>query len=144
LRGQEPARASVDCARVLVLPVLLEEEASIALCKDTSLRYLNSLGYNVVRLPRTGIEPLDLLGKDGKSVKWLGRLDHMWSSSRLIPQAKPSPTVASINGQKTDGLKLSVGLEMHATFPVSGQPGGEASVDLQPAVLREQRMIVVR
>jgi hypothetical protein len=33
-------------------------------CKDPSLTYLNRYGYNVVTLPRTGLEPLLVLGRD--------------------------------------------------------------------------------
>src|ERR1700722_5255378 len=32
--------------------------------KDPSVTYLNKLGYNVVKLPRTGIEPMDVIGRD--------------------------------------------------------------------------------
>jgi hypothetical protein len=31
-------------------------------CEDSALTYLNGLGYNVVRLPRTGPMPLEVLG----------------------------------------------------------------------------------
>jgi hypothetical protein len=33
-------------------------------CKDPSLTFLNSAGYNVMRLPRAGVDPLDILRKD--------------------------------------------------------------------------------
>ena len=32
--------------------------------KDPSVTFLNKFGYNVVKLPRVGIEPLDLIGMD--------------------------------------------------------------------------------
>ena len=32
----------------------------MAKVKDPSITYLNSLGYNVVKLPRAGIEPMDV------------------------------------------------------------------------------------
>ena len=47
-------------------------------CHDPRLTYLNDLGYNVVRLPRKGINPLGVLGRDGKSLSYLGTLDQIW------------------------------------------------------------------
>jgi hypothetical protein len=86
----------------------------MAICKDPSLTYLNQLGFNVVRLPRQGIDPLDVLGRDGKSVERLGRLDQIWSSTVPVPAVKPPQTAVQINGQKTHSLKLSVGLKILA------------------------------
>jgi hypothetical protein len=33
-------------------------------CKDPSLTFLNQFGYNVIKLPRTGIEPMHVVGRD--------------------------------------------------------------------------------
>ena len=88
----------------------------MALCKDTSLTYLNSLGYNVVRLPRTGIEPLERArGKTAKaSNDWVGSTRCGARPSRSLNSTPHSPE-RNINGQKTDELKLSVGLKMLAS-----------------------------
>lgn len=77
--------------------------------KDPSLTYLNKLGYNVVKLPRTGIEPLDVIGRD-QSVQWLGPIAEIWKSA--VPQPAPGlpKPATAVNGQKTDALDLSVGL----------------------------------
>jgi hypothetical protein len=83
----------------------------MAVCKDPSLTYLNGAGYNVVRLPRVGIEPLDVLGRD-QSIERLGSLDQMWSSSRERPAAKGPLDAAGVSGQKTSELKLSIGLKL--------------------------------
>ncbi len=84
----------------------------MALCSDPALTYLNNLGYNVVRLPRTGIEPLDVLGRDGKSFERLGRLEQVWKSAVPVPVPGPAGNAAAIKGQRTDGLNLSVGLKI--------------------------------
>ena len=78
--------------------------------KDPSLTYLNKLGYNVVKLPRTGIEPLDVIGRDKKSVQLLGPIAEIWKSA--VPQPAPGlPKAATaVNGQKTDAMELSVGM----------------------------------
>src|SRR5690349_21266693 len=80
-------------------------------CKDPSLTFLNSSGYNVVRLPRVGIEPLDILGKD-KSVERLGRIDQLWTSTQSLPDLKGPNDASTINGQKTSEMKLSIGLKI--------------------------------
>jgi hypothetical protein len=87
------------------------ELKKMALCKDPLRTYLNNLGYNVILLPRTGIEPLDVLGKDGGSIERLGTLAQMWSSSIAAPQVDPPQTALGINGQKTASLNLDVGLK---------------------------------
>jgi hypothetical protein len=84
----------------------------VALCSGKSLTYLNGLGYNVVRLPRKGIDPLDVLGRDGKSIEWLGRLDQLWTSKKPIPAIGAPQPAAHINGQQTGEMSASVGLKL--------------------------------
>lgn len=77
--------------------------------KDPSLTYLNKLGYNVVRLPRTGIEPLDVIGRD-QAVQWLGPIAEIWKSALPQPAPGPPKPATAVNGQRTDALDVSVGL----------------------------------
>ena len=84
---------------------------SVVKKKDPSVTYLNKLGYNVVKLPRTGIEPMDVIGRD-RTMQWLGPIDSIWSSSLPKPQPKPPKPAAAVNGQKSDALDLSVGLSI--------------------------------
>jgi hypothetical protein len=86
--------------------------ASMGICRDKSLTFLNDKGYNVIRLPRAGIEPLDLLGRDGGSMEWLGRLDTLWRSPRPVPQPRVPQPATDINDQKTSSLELSAGLTL--------------------------------
>lgn len=81
--------------------------------KDPSVTFLNRFGYNVVKLPRAGIEPLDVIGRD-ETTQWLGPLSLVWKSD--VPQPTPSaPRPASVvNGQKTDQLDLGFGLKILA------------------------------
>lgn len=99
----------------------------MAVCKDPSLTFLNKLGYNVVRLPREGIAPLDVLGRDGKSLERLGRLDQIWTSDEAVPSAGAAQAVGNVNGQKTDDLKLSIGLKVLENI-IRGMTGGSASL----------------
>ncbi len=84
----------------------------MALCKDPALTYLNKLGYNVVRLPRAGIAPMDVLGREDRRVERLGNLGQIWSSPLPMPQPKPAEPASSINGRHTEDLKLSVGMRI--------------------------------
>jgi hypothetical protein len=81
-------------------------------CSDPRLTYLNSYGYNVVKLPRAGIEPLQVIGKDSASIEDLGSLSTIWKSTRVPPAIQGPNVAAGINGEKTDNLKLSVGLDI--------------------------------
>ncbi len=84
----------------------------MALCKDPALTYLNTLGYNVVRFPRAGIEPLDVLGRDRKSIERLGRLEQIWSSDVVVPKPKEPKDATGVSARKTGEFKLSIGLKI--------------------------------
>lgn len=84
----------------------------MALCTDKSLTYLNGLGYNVVRLPRRGIDPLDVLGREGKSIERLGRLDQLWTSKTTFPAIGAPQPATHINGQQTGEMSASIGLKL--------------------------------
>jgi hypothetical protein len=79
--------------------------------KDPSVTFLNKFGYNVVKLPRAGIEPLDLIGID-ETTQWLGPLSAVWKSAVPVPEPSAPRRAAPVNGQKTDQLDLSFGLKI--------------------------------
>lgn len=79
--------------------------------KDSSITFLNSFGYNVIKLPRAGIEPLDIIGRDD-ATQWLGPLATVWKSHAPQPVPTAPRPAAPINGQKTDQLDLSFGLKI--------------------------------
>lgn len=95
-------------------------------CKDPALTYLNQLGYNVVRLPREGIAPLDVLGRDAKALDRLGHLRSIWTSDEPEPPVQPVDA-AGVVGEKTDHLKLSVGLKLLGNI-LRAMTGQDASV----------------
>jgi len=82
--------------------------------KDPSITFLNKFGYNVIRLPRTGIEPLDVIGRD-QAMQWLGPLSKVWTSTSPEPLPGPPHPAAAVNGQRTDALELSFGLSILAS-----------------------------
>jgi hypothetical protein len=83
----------------------------MAKCGDKSVQTLNNKGYNVVKLPRAGIEPMDILGKDSKATEWLGPLADVWSTTVALPTPSTVPSM-EISGQQSNSLDLSVGLKM--------------------------------
>lgn len=86
----------------------------MGVCKDPRLTYLNDQGYNVVRLPRKGIVPLGVIGRDGNARNWLGTIDQIWTSSVPVPKPGDPQPAAGIKGTKTSDLKISFGLEILA------------------------------
>jgi hypothetical protein len=81
--------------------------------KDPSVTFLNKFGYNVVKLPRVGIEPLDVIGRDD-TTQWLGSLTTVWKSTVDVPAPAAPRPAAVVNGQKTDQLDVSFGLTILA------------------------------
>jgi hypothetical protein len=80
-------------------------------CNDPALMYLKAFGYNVVRLPRTTIQPLDIIGTDGDTSEWLGPISIVWTSERPAPTPREGAS-GSIQGKQTSSFKISVGLEI--------------------------------
>ena len=81
--------------------------------KDPSITFLNKFGYNVIKLPRVGIEPLDVIGSD-TSNQWLGPLRTVWKSKVAEPTPGAPRPAAAVSGQRTDQLDLSFGLKILA------------------------------
>jgi hypothetical protein len=81
--------------------------------KDPSITFLNKFGYNVIKLPRTGIEPMDVIGRD-EVTQWLGPLSRVWTSTEAAPLPGPPHPASAVNGQRTDALDLSLGLSILA------------------------------
>lgn len=95
------------------------------ICKDPRLTYLNGLGFNVVRLPRKGINPLGVLGRDSDALNYLGTLDQIWDTPNAVPAPGPPNEVAALTGARTSDIKLSAGLEILANA-LSGMFGATA------------------
>ena len=96
--------------------------------KDPSITYLNALGYNVVKLPRVGISPLSLIGKD-QTTNFLGDLTSMWTGPQPALLPGPPYPASVVNGQKSAALDLGFGLNiLGSTLAVFG--ASSPSIDL--------------
>jgi hypothetical protein len=81
-------------------------------CSDKALTYLNRQGYNVVRLPRKGTSPLDVLGRDTGALEKLDDLSQIWRYQHPLPTISPPQAATQVNGQKTGDLSASMGLKI--------------------------------
>jgi hypothetical protein len=81
-------------------------------CVDPALTMLAKHGYNVVRLPRTGIEPLDVFGRDANGIEALGRLPTIWENAGTVPVPQDGNVAADIKTVKTAALKASIGVRV--------------------------------
>lgn len=86
----------------------------MALCKDPLTKELNRRGYNLVKLPRVGIEPLDVLGREGDSIEKLGSIAEVWTSPVPVPAVGAPAPAAGIDGEKSSDLDLAIGLKLLA------------------------------
>ncbi|MEG3166357.1 hypothetical protein U1701_17345 [Sphingomonas sp. PB2P19] len=102
----------------------------MAVCSDPSLKFLKNLGYNVIRLPREGVEPLSVIGWRSDSAQLLGTLsDLITGQPGDLPQSR-SGVATDIEGQSSASLKIGVGLNI-LNGMISALGGGTlgASVD---------------
>lgn len=81
--------------------------------KDPILELLKDYSYTAVRLPRTGIAPLQVLQKQSNDLIILGELGQLMEpSSTPYPQVSADKQAGFINGKSSRELKLAVGLSM--------------------------------
>lgn len=102
----------------------------MGICTDKSTTYLRRLGYNVVRHPREGVRPLDLIGRQRDTVTYLGSIDKLITTPPgPLPEIKTDNAAAGISGQSSSKLALAVGLNVLSA--VWSAFGGGAGVSTQ-------------
>ncbi len=99
----------------------------MGICKDSSLTYLNQYGYNVIRLPRPGIEPMQVLGR-GQSLEMLGNLSSIWNTTESVPAPGAPTALPDIENKRSDKLELSIGLRILANA-IQGFSGAMPTLD---------------
>jgi len=79
---------------------------------DPLISMLRSFGYNVVRLPREDISPLQVLTEKNKEFHLLGELETIFKAGPNIeaPKIKRDIATAEVSGQKCGDLKFGIGL----------------------------------
>ena len=102
------------------------------ICKDDSVSYLNSLGYNVIRLPREGIGPLTVVVSAPNSPLTgtvFGQITDLGADPHPpLPTINQNLQAATINGLKTSRLELGLGITF-LTSLLSVLGAGSASIE---------------
>ena len=85
----------------------------MAFCRDRLTKELQSKKYSVVRLPRTGIEPLDIYGVEGKLRTYLGRVQDLWTADDSKNDIKiDEGNATEIGVTETHSMRLSAAFEL--------------------------------
>ena len=102
-------------------------------CNDQSVAYLKSLGYNVVRLPKTDIKPLQVLMLKNGFLETLGLIDSVLvaGQNKTLPEIKTNEDAADISGKKTNDMSAGVALSLLGN--IIGAMGGKLGIDVQYA-----------
>lgn len=99
----------------------------MGICKDKYVTFLNGFGYNIVRLPRTGIGPLLMLGRQTGTTTLIGDIKLLLDGSkRPRPIVEENLDAAPVKGQQSSSLDLALGLNILGTF--IGAFGGNLGV----------------
>ena len=85
----------------------------MGLCKDAAATYLQDLGYNVVRHPREGIAPLQLLGAQNGETHYLGGIEQLLThASGELPGVAKDEVTVGIHGQKSSKIDAAIGINI--------------------------------
>jgi hypothetical protein len=93
-------------------------------CDDPFVTYLNSIGFNAIRLPRAGFKPLQILSKEGKDLTWLGDLTDVFvpGPDAKLPQVQADVPAGQFSGKRSGQLKVGLGLSLLGS--IIGAMGG--------------------
>jgi hypothetical protein len=111
----------------------------MGLCKDPVTKALNDRGYNLVKLPRVGIEPTDVLGRENGTMEKLGSISEVWTSTASLPNVSPPTPAAGITGEKSSDLDLGIGLKLLSNA-LAGLGGGISLPSLNVAFKRAKKI----
>ena len=84
------------------------------LCNDPFVTVLKSFGYNVIRLPKADVKPMQVLVRQGRDLNRLGDLATLLvtGSSIALPPVTKNTRAGNISGQRTSDLSIGVGLSL--------------------------------
>jgi hypothetical protein len=83
-------------------------------CSDPYLNLLKEFGYNVVRLPKADIKPLQLFAQRRKDLDRLGDLTTILVArdESSLPPVSMDQRAANVSGQRTSDLRIGLGLSV--------------------------------
>jgi hypothetical protein len=99
-------------------------------CSDPFITYLKSFGYNVIRLPKADVKPLEILVQQGADLNRLGDLTALLVAGENVPYPAISANTpaANIAGQRTADLSIGVGLSILGTL-IGAMGGSKLGLD---------------
>ena len=98
---------------------------------DPFLVHLKSFGYSVIRLPRTDVEPLQVLAKEDTRLTRLGHLATILIPGAQIgvPRIKANVPAANVSGERTHDLSIGVGLSILGSV-IAAMGGSKLGLDV--------------
>jgi len=99
-------------------------------CSDPLLTALKDYGYNIVRLPRTGIEPLQILSRRSSNLDILGDLKTVMQPGPALPGVTRDQTTATVAGRQARTGALEAGIGLGFLSSIIKALGGQ-TVDLE-------------
>ncbi len=101
-------------------------------CTDPFVTYLKSYGYNIVRLPKADIRPLQVLSRQGGSLGRLGDLADIMNpgGSIALPALALNNPSANISGKCTSDMSIGLGLNLLSTI-IGAIGGSSLGLDVQ-------------
>ncbi|MBM3212429.1 hypothetical protein FJZ33_09425 [Candidatus Poribacteria bacterium] len=102
------------------------------LCNDPLVNYLKSFGYNVIRLPKEDVKPLQVLSRKGKDLNRLGDLVSLLvtGSNIPLPAIIENKRLANFSGQRTSDLSPGVGISILGSF-ISAMGGSNLGLGIK-------------
>ena len=99
-------------------------------CGDPYLKELRSKGYNVVRLPKADIRPLQLLAKRGDTLDRIGELATVLPVAQVpLPPVTADTPVASLSGVHSGEFSLGFGLSILGSI-IGAMGGSKLGLDV--------------
>ena len=101
-------------------------------CNDPYVKTLRDFGYNVIRLPRADVRPLQLLAKQGDSLNRIGELTTVLHAGAHVPLPKivENTRVAAVSGGRTGDLSLGIGVSVLGSV-IGAMGGSKLGLDLK-------------
>jgi hypothetical protein len=100
-------------------------------CKDPYIESLRTFGYNVIRLPRADVRPLQLLARDGDGLDRIGELTSVLRAGANVPLPKiaENTRVAAVSGGRSGDLSLGMGVSVLGSV-IAAMGGSTLGLDL--------------
>jgi hypothetical protein len=102
------------------------------ICNDEPIRYLKNLGYNVVRLPKADILPLQVFVRKGDTLQPLGSIESVVVTGENIPvpKIKRNVKMPDISGGRTSDIGIKAGLDILGNI-IDAMGGRKTGLDFQ-------------